>query len=139
MEFRRVLFRSPPPRNPINSGYSNRPGGLHPARSRQGEIDVYDVLEGVKVLEVSAWAFVPSAGGVLADWGAEVVKVEPPDGDPMRGLINAGIESQGPSFPWEVWNRGKRSIALDLRQDRAREIVLGLAEELGRANVGDPV
>src|SRR3546814_2647948 len=47
----------------------------------------------------------------------------------MRGLINAGIESQGPSFPWEIWNRGKRSIALDLRQDRAREIVLGLAEQ----------
>src|SRR3546814_10390292 len=47
----------------------------------------------------------------------------------MRDLINAGIESQGPSFPWEIWNRGKRSIALDLRQDRAREIVLGLAEQ----------
>src|SRR3546814_16235477 len=47
----------------------------------------------------------------------------------MRDLINAGIESQGPSFPWEIWNRGKRSIALDLRQDRARAIVLGLAEQ----------
>lgn len=90
---------------------------------------MYDVLEGVKVLEVSAWAFVPSAGGVLADWGAEVVKVEPPTGDPMRGLVNAGIESPGPSFPWEIWNRGKRSIALDLQQERAREIVLDLAAE----------
>jgi crotonobetainyl-CoA:carnitine CoA-transferase CaiB-like acyl-CoA transferase len=90
---------------------------------------VYDVLQGVKVLEVSAWAFVPSAGGVLADWGADVVKVEPPTGDPMRGLVNAGIESTGPSFPWEIWNRGKRSIALDLQQERAREIVLDLAAE----------
>jgi crotonobetainyl-CoA:carnitine CoA-transferase CaiB-like acyl-CoA transferase len=90
---------------------------------------VYDVLEGVKVLEVSAWAFVPSAGGVLADWGAEVVKVEPPTGDPMRGLVNAGVVAQGPSFPWEIWNRGKRSIALDLRQERARAIVLDLAAE----------
>lgn len=90
---------------------------------------MYDVLDGVKVLEVSAWAFVPSAGGVLADWGAEVVKVEPPNGDPMRGLVNAGIESPGPSFPWEIWNRGKRSIALDLQQERAREIVLDLAAE----------
>lgn len=88
---------------------------------------MYDVLDGVKVLEVSAWAFVPSAGGVLADWGADVVKVEPPNGDPMRGLINAGIESAGPSFPWEIWNRGKRSVALDLQQERAREIVLDLA------------
>ena len=41
------------------------------------------VLEGIKVLEVSAWAFVPSAGAVLADWGADVVKVEPPTGDPL--------------------------------------------------------
>lgn len=90
---------------------------------------MYDVLEGVKVLEVSAWAFVPSAGGVLADWGADVVKVEPPTGDPMRGLVNAGVVSQGPSFPWEIWNRGKRSIALDLQQERAREIVLDLAAE----------
>lgn len=90
---------------------------------------MYDVLEGVKVLEVSAWAFVPSAGGVLADWGADVVKVEPPTGDPMRGLINAGVVSEGPSFPWEIWNRGKRSIALDLQQERAREIVLDLAAE----------
>jgi crotonobetainyl-CoA:carnitine CoA-transferase CaiB-like acyl-CoA transferase len=90
---------------------------------------VYDVLEGVRVVEVAAWAFVPSAGGVLADWGAEVVKVEPPTGDPIRGLVNAGIVSDGPSFPWEIWNRGKKSIALDLREERARQIVLDLAAE----------
>ena len=71
----------------------------------------------------------PSAGGVLADWGAEVVKVEPPTGDPMRGLVNAGVTSDGTSFPWEIWNRGKRSIALDLQQERARAIVLDLAAE----------
>jgi crotonobetainyl-CoA:carnitine CoA-transferase CaiB-like acyl-CoA transferase len=86
------------------------------------------VLEGVKVLEVSAWAFVPSAGAVLADWGAEVVKVEPPDGDPLRGLISGGVTG-GPSFPWEVWNRGKRSIGIDLRQPKGRELVLQLAEQ----------
>lgn len=57
------------------------------------------VMEGIKVLEVAAWAFVPSAGAVLADWGAEVIKVEPPEGDPMRGLVNSGIGG-GPSFPW---------------------------------------
>jgi crotonobetainyl-CoA:carnitine CoA-transferase CaiB-like acyl-CoA transferase len=90
---------------------------------------VYDVLEGVKVVEVSAWAFVPSAGGVLADWGAEVIKIEPPTGDPMRGLINAGIASDGPSFPWEIWNRGKRSVALDLTQERARNLVLDLVAD----------
>src|SRR6266542_1185887 len=86
------------------------------------------VLEGVKVVEVAAWAFVPSAGAVLADWGADVVKIEPPTGDPMRGLINAGIAG-GPSFPWEIWNRGKRSVALDLTRPTAREIVLELAKD----------
>lgn len=84
-------------------------------------------LEGIKVLEVSAWAFVPSAGAVLADWGAEVVKVEPPDGDPMRGLISGGLG--GSSFPWEVWNRGKHSIGVDLRHPDGRELVLRLAED----------
>src|SRR4051794_24906265 len=84
-------------------------------------------LEGIKVLEVSAWAFVPSAGAVLADWGAEVIKVEPPDGDPMRGLITGGITG-GPSFPWEIWNRGKRSIGLDLRNAGGRALLLRLAE-----------
>jgi crotonobetainyl-CoA:carnitine CoA-transferase CaiB-like acyl-CoA transferase len=88
------------------------------------------VLEGVKVLEVSAWAFVPSAGAVLADWGADVVKIEPPTGDPLRGLVSAGIGGgSGPSFPWEAWNRGKRSVALDLKHPRAREILLQAAEK----------
>ena len=78
-----------------------------------------------KVVEVSAWAFVPSAGAILADWGADVIKVEPPRGDPMRGLISGGIGGDGgPSFPWEIWNRGKRSVALDLTHPQAREIVL---------------
>jgi crotonobetainyl-CoA:carnitine CoA-transferase CaiB-like acyl-CoA transferase len=84
------------------------------------------VLEGVRVVEVSAWAFVPSAGAVLADWGADVVKIEPPTGDPIRGLVNAGIDA-GPAFPWEIWNRGKRSVALDLQRPKALDIVLDLA------------
>ena len=86
------------------------------------------VLEGMRVVEASAWAFVPSAGAVLADWGADVIKVEPPTGDPMRGLISGGIGGgAGPSFPWEIWNRGKRSVALDLTYPQAREIVLDVA------------
>ncbi len=88
------------------------------------------VLEGVRVVEVSAWAFVPSAGAVLADWGADVVKIEPPTGDPIRGLVNAGVgPAEGLVFPWEIWNRGKRSVALDLTRPKAQEIVLRLVEE----------
>lgn len=82
------------------------------------------VLEGIKVIEVSVWAYVPSAGTVLAEWGAEVIKIEPPDGDPMRGLVNAGVGAmEGISFPWELWNRGKKGLALDLTKPEAQEIV----------------
>ncbi len=101
-------------------------------RSRRNERNgcMERMLEGVRVIEVAAWAFVPSAGAVLADWGADVIKVEPPTGDPMRGLISGGIGGRGgPSFPWEIWNRGKRSIALDLTHAEARDIVLKAAAD----------
>lgn len=88
------------------------------------------VLEGVKVVEISMWAYVPSAGAALAEWGADVVKIEPPTGDPMRGLINAGVgPMDGITFPWELWNRNKRAIALDLTKPEAQEIVLRLCED----------
>jgi crotonobetainyl-CoA:carnitine CoA-transferase CaiB-like acyl-CoA transferase len=88
------------------------------------------VLDGVKVVEISAWAFVPSAGAVLADWGAEVIKIEPPTGDPIRGLVNAGVASiEGVNQNFEIWNRGKKAIALDLTQPEAREIVLKLVAD----------
>ena len=77
-----------------------------------------DVLEGVRVLEVATWTFVPAAGAVLADWGAEVIKVEPPNGgDPQRGLSTMGIlpGGAGINFMIEFPNRGKRSVALDVR------------------------
>jgi crotonobetainyl-CoA:carnitine CoA-transferase CaiB-like acyl-CoA transferase len=51
-----------------------------------------DVLSGIRVVELAAWTFVPAAGAVLADWGADVIKIEHPEtGDPQRGLINSGI------------------------------------------------
>jgi crotonobetainyl-CoA:carnitine CoA-transferase CaiB-like acyl-CoA transferase len=88
-----------------------------------------DVLKGIRVVEISAWAFVPSAGAVLADWGAEVLKIEPPTGDPIRGLVNAGVgPAAGLVFPWEIWNRGKKGLALDLSQTEAQEIVMKLVE-----------
>lgn len=87
-------------------------------------------LEGVRVVEVSAWAFVPSAGAALAEWGADVVKIEPPSGDPIRGLVNGGLnDAEGIAFPWELWNRGKRAISLDLEKPEAQEIVGRLCEQ----------
>jgi crotonobetainyl-CoA:carnitine CoA-transferase CaiB-like acyl-CoA transferase len=86
-------------------------------------------LEGVKVVEIAMWAYVPSAGAVLADWGADVVKIESPQGDPIRGLVNAGVgPMEGITFTWEIFNRNKRSIALDLTNPEAREIVYKLVD-----------
>jgi len=89
--------------------------------------------EGIRVVELGVWVAGPSAGGVLADWGADVVKIEPPDGDPFRGLYltAAGVELPA-NPPFELDNRGKRSVVLDLRTDDGRRIAHGL---VARADV----
>jgi len=89
------------------------------------------VLEGVRVLEVAQWWFVPSAGAVLADWGADVIKVEHPvTGDPQRGLITSGLVPEGGfNFMWEQPNRGKRSIGIDIATPGGRELLYKLAEK----------
>jgi len=90
------------------------------------------VLDGVRVLEVASWTFVPSAGAVLCDWGAEVIKVEHPEtGDPQRGLITSGLVPSGPTsvnFMMEQPNRGKRSVGLDLATPGGLELLYRLAE-----------
>jgi crotonobetainyl-CoA:carnitine CoA-transferase CaiB-like acyl-CoA transferase len=87
-------------------------------------------LEGVKVVEVASWAYVPAAAAVLADWGADVIKVEPPTGDPMRGLASGGVRNPGAVvLGWEMFNRDKRAIALDLQHPQARDIVHQLVAE----------
>jgi crotonobetainyl-CoA:carnitine CoA-transferase CaiB-like acyl-CoA transferase len=77
------------------------------------------VFEGVRVVELAQWVFVPVAGALLADWGADVIRVERPEGDPYRGLATQGIgvDSGGVNLSVALANRGKRSIALDLRSD----------------------
>ncbi len=86
-------------------------------------------LEGVRVVELGVWVAGPAAGGILADWGADVVKIEPPAGDPARTFGRMlGIED-GSSPPFEMDNRGKRSIVLDVTTDdgrsTARELLSG--------------
>jgi formyl-CoA transferase len=86
-------------------------------------------FQGVRVLEVAAWTFVPAAGAILADLGADVIKIEPPSGDPQRGLQNA-LRPTDPAAanPFvEIPNRGKRSITLDLSSTAGRELALDLA------------
>src|SRR5829696_1118205 len=88
-------------------------------------------LEGMRVVEVASWMFVPSGGSVLVDWGADVIKVEPMTGDPQRGLITSGLlpgGAGGVNFMVEQPHRGKRSIALDLAHPDGREALLKLVE-----------
>ena len=89
-------------------------------------------LEGVRVIEVASWMFVPSGGSVLVDWGADVIKVEHPvTGDPQRGLITSGLVpggAGGVNFMIEQPNRGKRSIGLNLAHPEGREMLLKLVE-----------
>jgi crotonobetainyl-CoA:carnitine CoA-transferase CaiB-like acyl-CoA transferase len=87
-------------------------------------------MEGIRVLEVAMYGFVPSAGAVLADWGAEVIKVEHAvTGDPQRGLrLTGAYRVEGDPNPnVEHANRGKRSIGLHLGTPEGREVLYGLA------------
>jgi crotonobetainyl-CoA:carnitine CoA-transferase CaiB-like acyl-CoA transferase len=87
-------------------------------------------MDGIRVVEVAAWTFVPAAGAVLADWGADVIKVEHPvKGDPQRGLATMGvIGADGVDTMVELPNRSKRSIGLDLSSDRGRELLMQVVE-----------
>src|SRR5215203_2136073 len=90
-------------------------------------------LAGIKVVELSMWAFVPSAGAVLADWGADVIKVLPVDGkDPMQGrgtVADLPPPRVNTPFMWEVLNRGKRSIGLDVSHPDGYEVLSRLIRD----------
>jgi len=83
-------------------------------------------LAGVRVIEVASHVFVPIAGGVLHEWGAEVVKVEPPEtGDPYRSLVTAGLHAahNGIDASFQLTNRGKQSVTIDLKQPEGRALL----------------
>jgi crotonobetainyl-CoA:carnitine CoA-transferase CaiB-like acyl-CoA transferase len=87
-------------------------------------------LEGIKVIELGFWVAGPATGGLLADWGADVVKIEPPTGDPMRGIFMSAVGLDLPiNPPFELDNRGKRSMAVDLKTEEGREVVRSLCDE----------
>jgi crotonobetainyl-CoA:carnitine CoA-transferase CaiB-like acyl-CoA transferase len=88
-------------------------------------------MDGIRVVEVAQWWFVPAAGTILADWGADVIKIEHPvSGDPQRGLMSSGLlpAMGGINFMMEQSNRGKRSIGLDIATDGGRELLYELAK-----------
>lgn len=88
------------------------------------------VMQGVRVLEVAQFAFVPAAAGVLSDWGADVIKIEHPvRGDTQRGFVNLGGQKINPlRHPLvEHPNRGKRSVGIDLSTEEGQKLLYEIA------------
>jgi crotonobetainyl-CoA:carnitine CoA-transferase CaiB-like acyl-CoA transferase len=89
------------------------------------------VMEGVRILEVAQFTFVPAAGGLLADWGADVIKIEHPvRGDLQRGFINMGTMKINPvrNPMMEHPNRGKRSVGIDIGTPEGLELIYEIAK-----------
>ena len=89
-------------------------------------------LDDITIVEVDSWMAAPSAGAILADLGARIIKIEPLSGDPMRKMgrpakIEAELKTH--DFQFDVDNRGKQSICLDLRQKEAIDIVMQLCQK----------
>ena len=86
-------------------------------------------LQGIKVVEVAMWAFVPAAGAILSDMGASVIKVEPPGGDTYRRTMQGlfGEDFIHPSFQFD--NRGKRGVCVNLESPEGLELVYRLARD----------
>lgn len=87
-------------------------------------------LKGLRVLDVSTFIAAPVAATVMADYGADVIKVEAPGGgDPNRNIKSlASYPQSDVNYPWEMDSRGKRSIVLDLRQDDGQQVLYKLIE-----------
>jgi crotonobetainyl-CoA:carnitine CoA-transferase CaiB-like acyl-CoA transferase len=87
-------------------------------------------LEGIRVIDVAEHGFVPTAAAVLAEYGADVIKVERLDGDPNRKIIPSGMvaSKDGIDYLAEVFNRNKRDIALDITTDAGQRVLARLIE-----------
>lgn len=89
-------------------------------------------LEGVKVVDLSTWIMAPVCAATLGDWGAEIVKVEPPEtGDNFRWYLNAidEDESEMPVTLFQMNNRNKKGIAIDIKQPEGRDIMYRLIKD----------
>jgi crotonobetainyl-CoA:carnitine CoA-transferase CaiB-like acyl-CoA transferase len=84
-------------------------------------------LDDITVLEIASWVAGPTAGALMADMGADVVKVEPLTGDGMRGKLRQPVGVPQADHPFQLDNRGKRSIAVALDDERGAGLVRELA------------
>jgi len=88
-------------------------------------------LSGFKVVELAMWVAGPSTSAVLGDWGADVIKLEDPNGgDPIRGMTTRAISSPKAQVrpPYELDNRNKRSVAVDVRRPDGHEFAMRIIE-----------
>ena len=97
-----------------------------PVVRRTLRIQVEGPLADVRAVEVASHVFVPMAGSVLTEWGAEVIKIEHPvEGDPYRGLVTVGLHNvyRGVDVFFQSANRGKRSVGIDLTRADGRDLL----------------
>lgn len=88
-----------------------------------------NILSGVRVLDVGSWVAAPAAATIMADFGADVIKVEPPGGDPFRNFMGMpGFPVAEDNYPWLLVSRNKRSIALDIKSEEGYEALCRLIE-----------
>ena len=88
-------------------------------------------LAGLRVLDISSFIAAPAAAVVLGDWGADVIKVEGPEGDPNRRIMHdsSNYPKSEVNYPWQMDSRNKRSIVLDLKKAEARAALDKLIEK----------
>lgn len=86
-------------------------------------------LEGIRVLDWTAWQQGPVATALLADMGADVIKIEPPEGEPGRGMLRMYGADLPLNFYYQNQNRGKKGIVLNLAVEKGREVLYKLVEK----------
>jgi formyl-CoA transferase len=85
---------------------------------------------GLKVIDCASFIAAPAAATTMADFGADVIKIEAPEGDPYRETYHAaGLPVTERNYPWELDNRSKRSLCLDLKQAEGRDVLYRLVRE----------
>ena len=97
-------------------------------------------LAGLRVLDISSFIAAPAAAVVLGDWGADVIKIEGPDGDANRRIMHnsSNYPKAEVNYPWLMDSRNKRSLVLDLKKPEAPRRARPADRHIGRADLQLP-
>lgn len=87
------------------------------------------MLKGIRVIELATYIAAPSAGGIMADWGADVIKIEPLNGDPIRNFFGSLGVSSDSNAVFDLDNRGKRSVTIDTSSEKGNALLKRLLED----------